>query len=85
MDSQSGSAGKYADNNPTGQFGITHDQYLANRNGKTRETANQSNMDKPFWKYMIVKGGGGFDARQRFNNDEDIYPEAEFEDMKNPD
>ncbi|CAM6095892.1 unnamed protein product [Calypogeia fissa] len=68
--------GKRSENLALDPRPITRDQYLADRSGKTFGTANPTIMDKPFWKYMIGKGGerGGeiegsaFFARQLFDD-----------------
>jgi hypothetical protein len=84
MDSEPGSPGKVQNDDPADLFQVTRDQYLADRNAKTRGTANPSIMDKPFWKYMIVKGGDAFNARELFDNKVDMYEDEEFEHMEKP-
>jgi hypothetical protein len=42
-------------------------------------------MDKSFWKYMVVRGCDAFEARRFFDNEKDVYKDAEFEDRENPD
>ncbi|KZP21610.1 hypothetical protein FIBSPDRAFT_1044132 [Athelia psychrophila] len=41
-------------------------QYTADRDAKTRGTANPSVMDKPFWTYMIESGDVAWTARRAF-------------------
>lgn len=68
-----------------GPFEITRNQYLADRNGKTRGTANPSLMDKPFWKYMIGTGCNAYEARRLFQCDEHRFADEEYDNMKSPD
>ena len=42
-------------------------------------------MDKPFWKYIIARGGNGYSARRLFDKEKDAINDEEFEDTKNPD
>jgi hypothetical protein len=85
MDVQISPESTYQDKNAAGPFRITRDQYLADQSGKTRGTANPSVMDKPFWKYMIARGGSAYSARQLFHNKEDLAKESELEYVKYPD
>jgi hypothetical protein len=85
MDVQTGPEGTYQNDNAVDPFRITRNQYLADHNGKTRGTANPSVMDKPFWKYMITRGGSAYSARQLFHNKEDLAKEGEIEYVKYPD
>jgi hypothetical protein len=85
MNSQPGSTGTYHNGDSADPFRITRDQYLADRNGKTRGTANPSIMDKLFWKYMILRRGNAYEARRLFDKEEDLYKDREFEDAENPD
>ncbi|KZP21609.1 hypothetical protein FIBSPDRAFT_860547 [Athelia psychrophila] len=54
---------------------ISRDQYMADRDAKTRGTENPSIMDKPFWIYMIENGVNGWTARHTFGecDEADIY------------
>jgi hypothetical protein len=85
MDVQTNSEGTYQNDNGVDPFRITLDQYLADHNGKTRGTANPSVMDKPFWKYMIARGGSAYSARQLFPDKEGLAKEGEIEYVKYPD
>jgi hypothetical protein len=42
-------------------------------------------MDKPFWKYMVASGCSAYKARRLFDDDEDVFKDAKFEDIKNQD
>ncbi|MCJ1352046.1 MAG: hypothetical protein MMC33_002030 [Icmadophila ericetorum] len=55
---------------PTGPFQVTLEQYLADRDGKIRGTANPSIMEKPYWKYMIARGRDAYSARNLFEGRE---------------
>lgn len=54
---------------PVDPFEVTREQYMVDRYGKTRGTTNPSVMDKPFWKYMIAKGGDAYSARNLFEGE----------------
>jgi len=58
---------------------------LADRCGKTWGTANPSTIDKLFWKYMVMRGCNAFEARRLFNDEKDVYKDAEFEERDTPD
>jgi hypothetical protein len=85
MDVQTRPEGTCQNDNEIDPFQITRAQYLADHNGKTRGTANPSVMDKPFWKYMISKGGSAYSTRQLFLGKEDLAKEGEIEDVEYPD
>ena len=51
---------------------ITREQYVANRNAKTRGTANPSVMNNPFWLFQAgLHGLSGWSARETFGISED--------------
>ena len=76
MDALSGSADLDSNNAPVDPFKITREQYMADRYGKTRGTTNPSVMDKPYWKYMIAKGGNAYSARILFEGEGSISASA---------
>jgi hypothetical protein len=85
MDVQTSPEGACQNDNEIDPFQITRALYLADHNGKTRGTANPSVMNKPFWKYMIARGGSAYSARQLFLDKEDLAKEGEIEGVKYPD
>ena len=53
---------------------VTRDQYIANRNAKTRGTANPSKMNNPFWLFQASPQGlSGWNTRETFGNTEDSF------------
>jgi hypothetical protein len=72
----------YRNDKAVDPFRITRDQFLADHSGKTHGTANPSIMDKPFWKYMIARGGSAYSARRLLHNKEDLAKGGKFEHAK---